>query len=125
MKIELTKNIIEIKSDIINMQFNFKRDEDTLVNTIKKAIHENLIDYIENDDWGILTGMRPTKLFRKLLQENDAETSKEILKSKYLVKDEKAELLNDIVGRELSILDRIKAEDSYSLYINIPFCKSI
>ncbi len=125
VKIELTKNIIQFRSDVINRQFNFKKGEDTLVNAIKRAIHDNLIDYIENDDWGILTGMRPTKLFRKFLCKNDDETSKSILKTKYLVREEKAELLRNIVEKELTVLDKINAKDSYSLYINIPFCKSI
>ncbi len=125
VKIELTENIISFKSDIINRKFSFKRSEDTLVNSIKKAIHNNLIDYIENDDWGILTGIRPTKLFRKLLRKNEAEISKEILKTKFLVSEKKAELLNSIVEKELCILDKINLEDSYSLYINVPFCKSI
>ena len=73
--------------------------------------------------WGDLTGIRPTKIARTLLDEGKKDD--EILaymKETYLVSDEKALLSIDIAKRERSILSKINYEKGYSLYIGIPFC---
>lgn len=61
--------------------------------------------------WGILTGSKPSKLLKKY-------SPKEI-KDKYLVSDEKIELLEKIKENQENLSFDPKA---FNLYINIPFC---
>ncbi|MEG1874621.1 MAG: radical SAM protein, partial [Angelakisella sp.] len=75
-------------------------------------------------DWGVLTGIRPVKLARKL--RTDGKTPEEIeafFVSEYLTTPQKATLcrLTDQVQQEVvtSALPH-----GYSLYISIPFCPS-
>ena len=72
--------------------------------------------------WGDLTGIRPTKIPRKMLDEGKSEA--EILsymKDTYLVGDEKSALALDIAKREREILRPLR-DKGYSIYIGIPFC---
>lgn len=72
--------------------------------------------------WGDLTGIRPTKIARKLIEEGkDDDFVKKYMQDTYLVGDEKCSLAIDIAKRELKILEPLH-EKGYSLYIGIPFC---
>lgn len=73
--------------------------------------------------WGILTGVRPAKLFlqkQRLLGEQKAE---EYFRSKLLVTPQKTELCRAAIKGEEQIISLSKP-DSFSLYIGIPFCPS-
>ncbi|WP_243385850.1 coproporphyrinogen III oxidase [Bacillus kexueae] len=74
--------------------------------------------------WGILTGVRPTKLFHKKMQEGVAkEEIYRQLKEDYLITDEKIELMERIVDRQLSVVpDLYSLQNEVSIYIGIPFC---
>lgn len=76
--------------------------------------------------WGILTGVRPTKLFYDKLQQGF--TTEDIisdLQNRYVISTEKAELSVSITQLEHHILSSIPASKGVSLYIGIPFCPSI
>lgn len=65
------------------------------------------------NDWGILTGTKPSKILRNHTDEE--------LKKIYLINDENLKLLRDIDKVQSSIdFD----EKNYNIYINIPFCPS-
>ncbi|WP_223192625.1 coproporphyrinogen III oxidase [Paenibacillus sedimenti] len=73
--------------------------------------------------WGILTGVRPTKLMHNLLQKHDRETCLNILREQYLVNEEKANLLVEVAERQLQVIpDLFHLEREVSVYIGIPFC---
>lgn len=73
--------------------------------------------------WGTLTGIRPTKIPMKLLEEGKSRDEiKTYMEKTYLASDEKISLSLDIAERELQLLQRIDYENGYSLYIGIPFC---
>lgn len=75
--------------------------------------------------WGTLSGIRPTKIAMKLLDEG--ATDDEVfryMKDVYLASDEKAQLSVDIAKREKALLDKVNYDNGYSLYIGIPFCPS-
>ncbi len=76
----------------------------------------------EKPVWGILTGIRPSKLVRELFDKdiNDQEITN-ILSNDYLVDDKKIELVKKIALTENKIIKNID-ENSVSLYISIPFC---
>lgn len=71
--------------------------------------------------WGILTGVRPIKLFRRLSDEFGTEYTKSYFKDKLLVTDEKVLLAEETEKNERSIIN-MSSDNSYSLYVSIPFC---
>lgn len=73
--------------------------------------------------WGILTGIRPTKLALKLYRaKGNYSEAKEELMSLYRVSEDKADLLIDVIKTEEPYLRVDPAR--HSVYIGIPFCPS-
>lgn len=73
--------------------------------------------------WGIQTGVRPTKLLRNLTEKYGYDYAKDYMQNKLLISDEKFKMADDIVALQNDLLKR-KKENSFSLYISIPFCRS-
>ncbi len=73
--------------------------------------------------WGMLTGIRPTKLTSNYLAAGlgKAEAAAR-LREEYLVSEEKAALAAQISVREAAVLADVDPAGTYSLYIGIPFC---
>lgn len=71
--------------------------------------------------WGILTGIRPSKLLRSLKANYGTEKGKEIFMRDYLVTREKTELADSVANAEEKIISLSRPE-SFSLYVSIPFC---
>ncbi len=71
--------------------------------------------------WGLLTGVRPIKLFRRLCEQMGDSAAKEYFTGKLLVSEEKTNLAKLTCAKEQTILDLSK-RDSFSLYVSIPFC---
>lgn len=93
-------------------------------NQIKRQIYTVLNKYSDITlPWGILTGIRPTKLIVVRLESGDSgDEIRKYLKEEYLVTDKKIDLGLEIAKRELELLKDIDYENGYSLYIGIPFC---
>jgi oxygen-independent coproporphyrinogen-3 oxidase len=74
--------------------------------------------------WGILTGVRPTKLLHRKMQEKvDRELAHHELHEQYLLSKEKIELMQEIVDRQLNAVpDLYELKKEVSIYIGIPFC---
>ena len=76
--------------------------------------------------WGTLTGVRPTKLATRMLEQG--KSKKEItqfLQEEYFVSEEKAELSYAVALRENALLSRMNPRGGFSLYVGIPFCPSV
>lgn len=71
--------------------------------------------------WGILTGVRPAKLFSRLSKKEGREKTEEYFKNTLVVSDKKIELCKSTTVGEDKITS-LSAPDSFSLYISIPFC---
>lgn len=79
----------------------------------------------KNLPWGMLTGIRPTKLIiNQLEQKRSPAEIKEYLSAEYFVSEEKMELGIKIAQTEQKLLKQLDYENGYSLYIGIPFCPS-
>ncbi|MEQ2525584.1 coproporphyrinogen III oxidase [Robertmurraya yapensis] len=94
-------------------------------NTVAHVYLSVLQDYTKMvQKWGILTGIRPTKLLHKSLQEGlTKEEAHKKLKTDYLITDEKIQLMQDIVDRQLAVVpDLYDLQNEVSIYIGIPFC---
>ena len=87
--------------------------------------------------WGNLTGIRPTKLIRTMLEEElDSvpgslcvpgfviDKIKERAYAERRLRGEKLDLGIDIAKREIEIMSRLHGTDGYSVYVGIPFCPS-
>ncbi|WP_404431864.1 coproporphyrinogen III oxidase [Sutcliffiella horikoshii] len=74
--------------------------------------------------WGILTGIRPTKLLHSKLQKGEPKDKvHQQLREDYLITDEKIELMQQIVDRQLDVVpDLHDLGNEVSIYIGIPFC---
>ncbi|WP_420849650.1 coproporphyrinogen III oxidase [Peribacillus tepidiphilus] len=74
--------------------------------------------------WGILTGVRPTKLMHKAIQEGmSREEAHRMLEKSYMISREKIELMQKIVERQLAVIpDLYDLRNEVSIYIGIPFC---
>ena len=72
-------------------------------------------------EWGIVTGVRPVKMLRRMVREAGREEALRRFRETLLVSGEKTALC----ARTLEAEDRILAlsrPESFSLYISIPFC---
>lgn len=93
---------------------------------IKKYIYNRLHDKTGKTlPWGTLTGVKPLKLYIKLLSgqtpTNTVDETRTILKTEFMVDDSKINLLENIYNQQKKVLDEPKA-NMVSVYIGIPFC---
>ena len=111
------------KKGEISFEVDFS-DRQATKNQLKQKLYQVLTDITgEKLPWGTLTGIRPTKIPMKLLEEGKSKAEiRSYMKDTYFASDEKIELSIDIAERELEILKKIDYENGYSLYIGIPFC---
>lgn len=73
-------------------------------------------------EWGALTGVRPTKIAYKLLEQGvDELFLKEELMKQYRLSENKATLLKETIKNQKCI---IKNDNLVDVYINIPICPS-
>lgn len=72
--------------------------------------------------WGVLIGIRPTKLVLMLMEKHkNIEVVRDLLLQKYLVHEEKVKLLMEVY---LAEGDEMEKDMGIHVYIGIPFCPS-
>ena len=71
--------------------------------------------------WGLVTGVRPVKLLRRLVREQGEAAALAYLRDRLLVSEEKTALCRQTLGVEDELL-ALSAPNSFSLYVSIPFC---
>jgi oxygen-independent coproporphyrinogen-3 oxidase len=105
------------------------RDEKGMRKTAKQAVSYTLLRLLEEftgveQGWGILTGIRPTKLLHQLLSSGmPQEEAHRLLQRDYMVRPYKLKLLQEIVDRQLLVVpDLYHIDRELSVYIGIPFC---
>lgn len=96
---------------------------------VKRAMSHALLGVLQEytgieQPWGILTGIRPTKLMHQKHQQDISPLlAKQELQKKYLIKEEKTVLMQEIVERQLAAVpDLYQLQREVSIYIGIPFC---
>ena len=99
---------------------------------IKKNLYTIIVENLKLSPvpYGIMHGVRPTKIVHRWMREGYGVTSHGIidrdklsrrLRKDYLVSYEKAQLLTEVAIRQLPIL-KTADEKSVSIYVGIPFC---
>ena len=73
--------------------------------------------------WGILTGVRPAKLFSRLSAAYGDEKAADWFKNALMADESKISLCRETVASEKRITG-LSLPDSFSLYISVPFCPS-
>ena len=139
-----SESIITITKDCDKTVVSIQKDSTVVVETFstqftvdstnrketKNALKQQLYDLLKKGSkrelpWGTLTGIRPTKIPMKLMEEGYSEEEiASYMKETYFATDEKIQLSIDIAKREKALLSKIDYENGYSLYIGIPFCPS-
>lgn len=97
-------------------------DDNELVSA--QLLYKLLCDFTGlTQPWGILTGVRPVKLLRRLAEESNEEQAVKRFEKDFFVSNEKIALSRETEHNERKILELSKPE-SFSLYVGIPFCPS-
>ena len=73
--------------------------------------------------WGIQTGVRPSKLMLRLIDEMGEEEALRYFREDLLVSEEKTALAYTVAKTEEKIIN-LSEDNSFSLYVSIPFCPS-
>ena len=97
-------------------------DTHTLELTAARMLFTILVNMLEYaPKWGVLTGVRPSKLMRMQIDAVGDEKAKEYFRDRLWVSDNKTELAYSVAKREDRIV-KLSKPDSFSLYVSIPFC---
>lgn len=136
--------VVEKKEESISSTVTITYNGKTSTKTYEQVNDENLIERTRiriavgkaflsagkavtgvSPQWGIMTGVRPSKLALKELNEKKSTKAdaKSFFQNEYLVSLKKASLLVDIASVERKIINAC-SKDSCSVYISIPFCPS-
>ncbi len=153
------EGLFEIEEDGLNVKISLcfediKKSKDFEIKSAekdaaKKEFGLDLYDFLSECTgkelpWGNLTGIRPTKLIRTMLEEEIAQGSNSVNQDNIItdvpdsvmeelasraynerrLRGEKLELGIDIAKREIDIMSRLHETDGYSVYVGIPFCPS-
>lgn len=98
---------------------NFEAECERMLAVLLFGILKELVKITPS--WGILTGVRPIKLMRRLTGEIGEEAAWTYFREKLLVLPEKTALAQTTMHCEQEILS-LSERNSFSLYISIPFC---
>lgn len=99
----------------------------TFEHRLRRLVQRLLVDTLSelrgfHPSWGILTGVRPTKLVHQMLDEQVADPVR-VLMEEYRVSRDKAELVAGIARLQRPFLNQDPR--AISIYVGIPFCPSI
>ncbi|WP_301171104.1 coproporphyrinogen III oxidase [Brevibacillus nitrificans] len=104
-------------------------EEKAMRKTAKQALCYALLLMLEEytgmeQGWGILTGIRPTKLLHQMnVAGIGQEEAHKRLQEDVILRPYKLSLLQDIVDRQLQVVpDLYQIDQELSVYIGIPFC---
>ena len=103
-------------------------DRKNAKDALKRELYESLSDLTGRTlPWGTLSGIRPTKIPMKMLEEGmTREEIRRNIRETYLTSDAKIDLAVDVASNERRILSGVPTgQDTYSLYLHVPFCPSI
>jgi len=117
VKVMLDDKVIE-KSHSVDSDVTEDELEIIMAQKLFDALCE-LTGYVP--DWGILTGVRPSKLMTAIVEEIGEETAKAYFTEKLKVSEKKTQLALNVAKAEEKIIANSKP-NSISLYVSIPFC---
>lgn len=132
-KVKVSINLLDGNEQIIKASYEKEiqqyNNEKEHFKQIKNAVARVYLTVLQewtgiSQRWGILTGVRPTKLLhRRYMEKTPGALAQQQLKEEYLITDEKIQLMQRIVDRQLAVVpDLYQLQNEVSIYIGIPFC---
>ena len=118
--------IFYIEEQLLGLKYKDYCKEESLGEDIKNSLRRFLflcLKDITKDiyPWGILIGIRPSKIALKLIKEGNTEEEViEIFKEKYLAHEDKARLCIEVAKAEERIVNKDK--NNVAIYIGMAFC---
>lgn len=92
----------------------------------RMAVYQVLKAYTREtpSPWGIMTGIRPTKVVHRLLDLDwSSQEVKDYLQEKYALREDKTKLITDVASLQRPfLLSKEQAAKLVGVYIGIPFC---
>lgn len=113
--------------DYINDVNDIKIIKNDINKKVKVALKQSILKVITRFSnfkvpWGVLTGIRPTKIVHELMDKGiNLESIYNILTEEYLIAKDNAYLLLEIAKGERKYVFPMN-ENKFSLYVSIPFC---
>ena len=104
-------------SELIEKRYAKRCIKVAVFRALKKAFAERSIP------WGSLTGIRPTRLLRELIDAEGHEEAIRLMLEEFDVTPEKTALADRIVSVQRPVLASAKQND-FGVYIGIPFCRT-
>ncbi len=123
---ENAEYIINVSEDCLFFKYKdyYKKEnvKSNLKHTLRRFLFLCLKDLTnETYPWGILIGIRPSKIALKILKEGyDEDKIADIFEKDYFTRRDKAELCIDVAKAEQRIVNKDK--DTVSIYIGMAFC---
>ncbi|MGL4738496.1 MAG: coproporphyrinogen dehydrogenase HemZ [Cellulosilyticaceae bacterium] len=99
------------------------KDKRAMKKALKAVAYSLLAEKTQKQmPWGMLTGIRPTKIVHDYHEQGYTDDRiEQELKEGYHISDAKVQLMMDVAKEEQKILDKNKP-DEINIYIGIPFC---
>ena len=114
------KESVAVKGIVMTGKFTKDRCRKIVIGHAVLSAASELLHY--RPSWGMLTGVRPSKVATELLLAGLSKTKvRKSLTSNYMVIPKKAALATDVAIREQKIIGTPDKRDC-SIYISIPFC---
>lgn len=126
VKVYDTRVIVDVLS---NKQYHLEdmaaaAEKKTVRNLLKRMLYRIYSEITGKElPWGTLTGIRPTKIPYGLMEQGIEEQEiRDILSKEYLMNETKTNLSIEVAENERKLIAKENFDDTYSLYIGIPFC---
>lgn len=117
-KIEISYNG-QVKSGEKSLPISLCTDEEYELLSLAYPILRDVCGFAP--DWGMLTGVRPAKLMLNKMEELGEDGARDYFINRFFATPEKTELAFSVANTEMKII-KASPENSFSLYISIPFC---
>ena len=80
---------------------------------------------VRQDEWGILSGVRPIKLVQMLMEKGfSGHALREHLATEYLLSPAKIDLAIQIATYQNNILSKYNSKKNICVYVGVPYCNS-
>ncbi|MBM7613898.1 coproporphyrinogen dehydrogenase HemZ [Alkaliphilus hydrothermalis] len=118
-----SENVVEVKA----LNELHEKDPQVIRKISKTLIKRGIFQLLKQIKktylpWGILVGIRPTKIVHELMEEGKTSVEiLQILQEEYYIQEDKGQLLLSVAEREHPYIYPID-ESKVSIYISIPFC---
>ena len=105
------------ENDVVEKRYAKRCMKACVFRTLRKAYPEKLIP------WGSLTGIRPTRLLRELVETEGYDEALRLMREEFDVEESKIRLADEINSVQLPVIRSAK-ENELGVYIGIPFCRT-